>query len=70
MPKTEYLGMNTGGWAPGIGFVLGSNFGSDANIYDKAVLNSSDLNKMDEWWLTTDSILSEPYVRRMTETMS
>ena len=69
MPKTEYLGMNTAGWSPGIGFVLGSNFGSDANIYEKAVLNSIDVEDVKRW-LTTDSILSEPYVRRKTETMN
>ena len=69
MPKTEYLGMNTLGWSPGLGFVLGSNFGSDANIYDKAVLNSIDVEDAKRW-LTTDSILSDPYVRRMTENIN
>jgi cell surface protein SprA len=71
MPKPDYFGMNTAtGWSPGVGFVLGSNFGNDANIFDKAVLKSSELDKLDKWWLTTDSILSDPYIRRMTETMN
>ena len=70
MPKTDYFGMNTAtGWSPGVGFVLGSNFGSDANIFDKAVLNSIDVENAKRW-LTTDSILSDPYIRRMTETMN
>ena len=69
MPKTNYFGMSTPGWAPGVGFVLGSNFGSNANIFDKAVLNSIDVDDALRW-LTTDSILSEPYVRRKTETMN
>ena len=69
MPKTEYFGMNTSGWSPGIGFVFGSNFGSDANIYDKAVLNSIDVEDVKRW-LTTDSILSDPYVRRKTESIN
>jgi len=70
MPKTDYFGMNTAtGWSPGVGFVLGSNFGSDANIFDKAVLNSIDVEEAKRW-LTTDSILSDPYIRRMTETMN
>ena len=69
MPKTNYFGMSTPGWAPGLGFVLGSNFGSNANIFDKAVLNSIDVDDALRW-LTTDSILSEPYVRRKTETMN
>ena len=37
MPKAQYFGMNSSGWAPGVGFVLGSSFGSDGNIFDKAV---------------------------------
>ena len=69
MPKTNYFGMSTPGWAPGVGFVLGSNFGSDANIFDKAVLNSIDVEDAMRW-LTTDSILSDPYIRRKTETMN
>ncbi len=69
MPKAQYVGMNSSGWAPGIGFVLGSSFGSDGNIFDKAVLNSINVEDPKRW-LTTDSILSEPYVRRKTETIN
>ncbi len=69
MPKAQYLGMNSSGWAPGIGFVLGSSFGSDDNIFDKAVLNSINVEDTKRW-LTTDSILSEPYVRRTTEAIN
>ena len=70
MPKTDYFGMNTAtGWSPGVGFVLGSNFGSDANIYDKAVLHSIGVEDAQRW-LTTDSILNAPYIRRRTETMT
>jgi cell surface protein SprA len=69
MPKAQYFGMNSLGWAPGVGFVLGSSFGSDGNIFDKAVLNSINVEDAKRW-LTTDSILSEPYVRRKTETIN
>ena len=69
MPKAQYVGLNSSGWSPGIGFVLGSSFGSDANIFDKAVLNSINVEESKRW-LTTDSILSEPYVRRKTETIT
>lgn len=69
MPKTDYLGMNASGWSPGVGFVLGSNFGSNGNIFDKAVLNSINMEEAKRW-LTTDSILSDPYIRRKTETMN
>ena len=69
MPKAQYFGMNSSGWAPGVGFVLGSSFGSDGNIFDKAVLNSINVEDAKRW-LTTDSILSEPYVRRKTETIN
>ncbi len=69
MPKAQYFGMNSSGWAPGVGFVLGSSFGSDGNIFDKAVLNSVNVEDAKRW-LTTDSILSEPYVRRKTETIN
>ena len=67
MHNAKYLGMSSSGWAPGIGFVLGNTFGSDGNIFDKAVLNSID---MENGWLTTDSILSEPYMRRKTESIN
>ena len=69
MPKAQYVGLNSLGWAPGVGFVLGSSFGSDANIFDKAVLNSIDVEDAKRW-LTTDSILSEPYVRSNTEAIN
>ena len=69
MPNAQYFGMNGLNWAPGVGFVLGSSFGSDANIFDKAVLNSIDVEDVKRW-LTTDSILSDPYIRRKTETMN
>jgi len=71
MPNAQYLGMNPkAGWAPGLGFVLGGSFGSDANIFEKAVAHSIDVEEDVKRWLTTDSILSDPYVRRNTETMN
>ena len=57
MPTPDYVGLNSTNWAPGWEFVTGLPFG----IYDDAVNNG---------WLTRDSILSQPYVRRNTETMS
>lgn len=70
MPKATYLGMSPSyGWAPGVGFVLGSTFGQDENIFDKAVAHSIDIEEAKSW-LTHDSILSDPYTRRMTETMN
>ena len=66
IPNAQFLGMNTRNWAPGLGFVLGSTFGSDDYIYEKAVLNSIDVEEAKRW-LTYDSILSEPYQRRKTE---
>ena len=69
MPKAKYLGLNSSGWSPGLGFVLGSSFGNDANVFDKAVLNSINVEESRRW-LTTDSILSEPYERRKTETIT
>ena len=69
MPKAQYVGLNTATWAPGVGFVLGSSFGDDDNIYEKAVLHSIDLED-NKRWLTTDSILSQPYIRRKTETIN
>ena len=54
------------GWAPGLGFVLGSSFGEDANIYNKAVAHGFDENG----WLTRDSIIADPYLRRKTETIN
>ena len=69
LPKAQYLGMSSSGWAPGIGFVLGNNFGSDADIFSKAVANSLDTDDLHRW-LTTDSILSDPYIRRKGETIN
>ena len=67
MPKAQYIGMTPGaGWAPGLGFVLGSSFGNDNNIFEKAVAHSIDVDDAKRW-LTTDSILSNPYIRRNTE---
>ena len=70
LPKAQYFGMTPGyGWAPSVGFVFGSSFGSDSNIYDKAVAHSNG-DDVGQWWLTTDSIMSNPYVRRTNETMN
>jgi cell surface protein SprA len=69
MPKSQYIGLNSDTWAPGLGFVFGSTFGDDANIFEKAVANSIDVEDAKRW-LTTDSILSQPYTRRSTETMN
>lgn len=58
MPEAQWVGMdNKRGWAPGLGFVVGSN----KEIYSQAVANG---------WLSTDSILSSPYTRRKTETIN
>mgnify|MGYP002624631121 CR=1 FL=1 len=69
MPKATYLGMDGTSWAPGIGFVLGNTFGSDGDIFSKAVANSIDVDELHRW-LTTDSILSDPYLKRSTSTMN
>ena len=70
LPKPTWLGMSTGnGWAPGFGFVLGSTFGPDANEYEKAVARSINLTDSNGW-LTRDSILSQPYMRRRTENIT
>ena len=70
MPKAQYFGMNSGaGWAPGLGFVLGSTFGEDDNVFNKAVAHSINVEDVKRW-LTTDSILSSPYTRRKTETIN
>jgi cell surface protein SprA len=67
MPKPDYFGMDVKHrWSPG-GFVFGSSFGQDANIYNKAVAHSMDLT---DSWLTRDSILAAPYVRRKQETIN
>jgi hypothetical protein len=65
MPKAQYIGLNSTTWAPGVGFVLGSSFGEDADIFSKAVAHSLDVDDQHRW-LTTDSILSDPYVNRKT----
>ena len=70
MPKASYFGMTPGyGWAPGVGFVLGSSFGADSDIFTKAVNHSLDANDPN-LWLSTDSILSDPYVRRNTKNIN
>jgi cell surface protein SprA len=69
MPQSQYIGLDSHTWAPGLGFVLGSTYGPDADIFEKAVANSIDVEEAKRW-LTTDSILSQPYTRRSTETMS
>ena len=69
MPKAQYLGMNSNGWSPGLGFVLGSTFGEDNNVFDKAVAHSIDGDVLKSW-LTHDSILSDPYTRRITEAIN
>lgn len=70
MPQAKYFGMAPSyGWAPGVGFVLGSTFGEDQNIFEKAVAHSIDVDEAKSW-LTRDSILSDPYTRRMTENIT
>ena len=69
MPKATYLGMDGKMWSPGLGFVLGSSFGNDADIFSKAVAHSLDVDDLHRW-LTTDSILSDPYIRRNTKAIN
>ena len=57
MPEPGYLGMIGSNGAPGWDFVVGL----PGDIYDKAVSSG---------WITTDSILSDPYIRRNTENIS
>lgn len=57
MQEPNYFGMNGNSWAPGVGFVLGSN----KDIFERAVNNG---------WLTKDSILSEPFMRKKAETIN
>ncbi len=57
MPKPKYLGMNSETWAPGGSFVLGL----PGDIYDKAISSG---------WITLDSILSDPYIKRNTENLN
>ena len=69
MPKANFFGMGSDSWAPGIGFVLGSTFGDDDNIYKKAVANSAGIDDAPRW-LTTDSIISDAYSRSKTEAIN
>ena len=69
VPKPDYLGMNVNGWSPGVGFVLGSSFGEDADIYNKALAHSIDMTDANGW-LTRDSILADPYLRRKQENIN
>ncbi len=57
MPESGYLGIFGTNGAPGWQFALGL----PGDIYDKAVSGG---------WLTTDSILSDPYIKRTTENIS
>jgi cell surface protein SprA len=57
MPTPDWVGLSGTNGAPGWEFVAGLPH----SIYGDAVANG---------WLTTDSILSQPYVRRNTETIS
>ena len=57
MPDPGYLGIFGTNGAPGWDFALGL----PGDIFDKAVNNG---------WLTTDSILSDPYIKRNTENLS
>ena len=57
MPKPNYFGMNGDNWAPGWDFVVGL----PGDIYDKAVSSG---------WITLDSILSDPYIKRNTENLN
>ena len=57
MPKPTYLGLSAKETAPGWGFVAGLS----TDIYNNAVNHG---------WLTTDSILSDPYIKRKTETLN
>ncbi len=57
MQEAQYLGMNGKTAAPGFGFVMGG----PSDIYTRAVENQ---------WLSLDSILSEPYTRRSSTTLT
>ena len=57
MPVPGYLGIFGTNGAPGWDFVLGL----PGDVYDKAISSG---------WITTDSILSDPYIRRNTENIS
>jgi cell surface protein SprA len=58
MPVTKYFGMDPNtGWAPGFGFV----FGSQANIMDKAI---------DKGWLSKDSLMNNAFQQKSTTTIN
>ncbi|MBR4391509.1 MAG: cell surface protein SprA [Bacteroidales bacterium] len=57
MPEAKYLGLDNAFKAPGWSFVAGM----PNDIFNPAVEND---------WLTRDSILSEPYIRRNTQTLN
>jgi cell surface protein SprA len=57
MPEPGYLGIFGTNGAPGWDFALGV----PGDIFDKAISSG---------WITTDSILSDPYIRRNTENLS
>ena len=57
MPTPDYVGLNSKDGAPGWKFVTGMPY----DIYSDAVNNG---------WLTPDSILSEPYIKRNTEAIT
>lgn len=56
-PEPELLGINLGNSAPGLGFV----FGDQRDIRYDAAANG---------WMTPDTILNNPYMRKHTESMS
>ena len=56
-PEPELLGINLGNSAPGLGFV----FGDQRDIRYDAASNG---------WITPDTILNNPYMRKHTESMS
>ncbi len=58
MPEPEFMGISFGAAnAPGWGFV----FGSQADIRNDAFTNG---------WLTTDSIMNNPFMKKLNETLS
>ncbi len=56
-PQPDILGNRLNGMAPGMGFA----FGSQEDIRDKAVRNH---------WITTDTLLNNAYVTRLTKTLN
>lgn len=58
MPTSEYFGMDSrNSWAPGIGFVLGSQ----KNIMDKAINNG---------WLSSDSLMNNAFQQKSSESLN